>query len=222
MWASAAGCMRNYLILKERAAAFRADPEVQEALRASRLDELAQPTLADGRPRRRCSPTARPSRTSTSTPPPRAAWPSSASTSSPWTTCWARAADRDSDRDRPPVPPPDGTGGDRAVGPAGPEFTGPAGPAGSGGLPAGEPVRDLVVGGLCVGQLRPVAARRTGTGARVLYSAKRSSFQEKPLMSVHGVVLTAADRFGDCGRPSRVEAASPPAARGGRGRTTGW
>jgi xylose isomerase len=48
VWASAAGCMRNYLILKERAAAFRADPEVQAALRASRLDELGQPTAADG------------------------------------------------------------------------------------------------------------------------------------------------------------------------------
>ncbi len=48
VWASAAGCMRNYLLLKERAAAFRADPEVQEALRASRLDELARPTLGDG------------------------------------------------------------------------------------------------------------------------------------------------------------------------------
>jgi xylose isomerase len=48
VWASAAGCMRNYLILKEHAAAFRADPEVQEALRASRLDELAQQTAADG------------------------------------------------------------------------------------------------------------------------------------------------------------------------------
>jgi xylose isomerase len=48
VWASAAGCMRNYLILKERATAFRADPEVQEALRASRLDELAQATAADG------------------------------------------------------------------------------------------------------------------------------------------------------------------------------
>ena len=48
VWASAAGCMRNYLILKERAAAFRADPEVQEALRASRLDQLAQPTAGDG------------------------------------------------------------------------------------------------------------------------------------------------------------------------------
>ncbi|MFI0900381.1 xylose isomerase [Streptomyces sp. NPDC020983] len=48
VWASAAGCMRNYLILKERAAAFRADPAVQEALRAARLDELAQPTVAEG------------------------------------------------------------------------------------------------------------------------------------------------------------------------------
>ncbi|CAG7601883.1 xylose isomerase [Actinacidiphila bryophytorum] len=48
VWASAAGCMRNYLILKDRAAAFRADPAVQEALVAARLDQLAQPTLAEG------------------------------------------------------------------------------------------------------------------------------------------------------------------------------
>ncbi|MDT0322447.1 xylose isomerase [Streptomyces millisiae] len=48
VWASAAGCMRNYLILRERAAAFRADPAVQEALRAARLDELATPTLEPG------------------------------------------------------------------------------------------------------------------------------------------------------------------------------
>ncbi|MEU7256823.1 xylose isomerase [Streptomyces rimosus] len=48
VWDSAAGCMRTYLILKERAAAFRADPAVQEALRASRLDELARPTADDG------------------------------------------------------------------------------------------------------------------------------------------------------------------------------
>ncbi|MFB6817955.1 xylose isomerase [Streptomyces sp. NPDC056347] len=48
VWASAAGCMRNYLILKERAAAFRADPAVREALRASRLDDLARPTAEDG------------------------------------------------------------------------------------------------------------------------------------------------------------------------------
>ncbi|MEV8210612.1 xylose isomerase, partial [Streptomyces sp. NPDC079189] len=48
VWESAKNCMRNYLILKERAAAFRADPAVQEALTASRLDELAQPTAEDG------------------------------------------------------------------------------------------------------------------------------------------------------------------------------
>ncbi|MEU7746545.1 xylose isomerase [Nonomuraea sp. NPDC049158] len=48
VWASAAACMRNYLILREKVRAFRADPEVREALRAARLDELAVPTLADG------------------------------------------------------------------------------------------------------------------------------------------------------------------------------
>ncbi|GAA4609766.1 xylose isomerase [Actinoallomurus liliacearum] len=46
VWASAAANMRTYLILKERARAFRADPEVQEALTASRTDQLAVPTLA--------------------------------------------------------------------------------------------------------------------------------------------------------------------------------
>jgi len=48
VWASAAGNMRNYLALKQKAADFRADPAVRAALRASRLDELAQPTLGDG------------------------------------------------------------------------------------------------------------------------------------------------------------------------------
>jgi xylose isomerase len=48
VWASAAGCMRNYLVLKQKALAFRADPAVQEALRAARLDQLALPTAADG------------------------------------------------------------------------------------------------------------------------------------------------------------------------------
>jgi xylose isomerase len=48
VWASAAACMRNYLILREKARAFRADPEVQQALRASRAAELAEPTLAPG------------------------------------------------------------------------------------------------------------------------------------------------------------------------------
>jgi xylose isomerase len=40
--------MRNYLLLKEKALAFRADPAVRDALRASRLDELSAPTAADG------------------------------------------------------------------------------------------------------------------------------------------------------------------------------
>jgi xylose isomerase len=48
VWDSAAANMRTYLLLKERAAAFRADPEVQEALAASRVPELSQPTLGAG------------------------------------------------------------------------------------------------------------------------------------------------------------------------------
>ena len=48
VWASAAACMRNYLILREKAKAFRADPEVQAALAAARVPELAEPTLAKG------------------------------------------------------------------------------------------------------------------------------------------------------------------------------
>lgn len=48
VWDSAAANMRTYLLLKERAAAFRADPEVQEALAASQVPELAQPTLDPG------------------------------------------------------------------------------------------------------------------------------------------------------------------------------
>ncbi|TAM66530.1 MAG: xylose isomerase [Microbacteriaceae bacterium] len=48
VWDSAAANMRTYLLLKERAAAFRADPEVQEALAASRVPELSVPTLGAG------------------------------------------------------------------------------------------------------------------------------------------------------------------------------
>ncbi|MFG1951063.1 xylose isomerase [Micromonospora sp. NPDC048830] len=48
VWASAEANMRTYLLLKERAAAFRADPEVAEALAASRVTELATPTLGAG------------------------------------------------------------------------------------------------------------------------------------------------------------------------------
>ncbi|MBK4348448.1 xylose isomerase [Lacisediminihabitans changchengi] len=48
VWDSAAANMRMYLLLKERAAAFRADPEVQEALAASRVAQIAEPTLNQG------------------------------------------------------------------------------------------------------------------------------------------------------------------------------
>lgn len=48
VWESARGCMRNYLILREKARAFRADPEVAEAARAARVDQLESPTLASG------------------------------------------------------------------------------------------------------------------------------------------------------------------------------
>lgn len=48
VWDSARANIANYLMLKERAAAFRADPEVQAALKDARVDGLATPTLAEG------------------------------------------------------------------------------------------------------------------------------------------------------------------------------
>ena len=48
VWVSAAANMRTYLLLKERAAAFRADPEVAAAMEAARVPELAVPTLSEG------------------------------------------------------------------------------------------------------------------------------------------------------------------------------
>ena len=48
VWESVSANMRMYLLLKERAAAFRADPEVQAALTASKVAELARPTLNEG------------------------------------------------------------------------------------------------------------------------------------------------------------------------------
>ncbi len=48
VWDSAAANIQTYLLLKERARAFRADPEVQQMLAASMVPELAQPTLAAG------------------------------------------------------------------------------------------------------------------------------------------------------------------------------
>jgi len=46
VWFSAAANMRMYKLLRDRAAAFRSDPEVQEALRTARIAELSTPTLS--------------------------------------------------------------------------------------------------------------------------------------------------------------------------------
>jgi xylose isomerase len=48
VWESARANMETYLMLRDRARAFRADPEVQEALEAARVAELSRPTLNDG------------------------------------------------------------------------------------------------------------------------------------------------------------------------------
>jgi xylose isomerase len=48
VWESASANMELYLTLRDRARAFRADPEVQEALQEARVDELSRPTLSDG------------------------------------------------------------------------------------------------------------------------------------------------------------------------------
>ncbi|MEU0505962.1 xylose isomerase [Nocardia sp. NPDC005998] len=48
VWDSAAANMRTYLLLKERALAFRTDPEVQQAISESGVTDLRTPTLAPG------------------------------------------------------------------------------------------------------------------------------------------------------------------------------
>ena len=48
VWESAAANMETYLMLKDKALAFRADPEVQETMKAAGVFELAEPTLAEG------------------------------------------------------------------------------------------------------------------------------------------------------------------------------
>jgi len=48
VWDAASANMRTYLLLKERAASFRADPEVQQALADSRVGEIRTSTLAAG------------------------------------------------------------------------------------------------------------------------------------------------------------------------------
>jgi xylose isomerase len=48
VWSSASANMRMYLLLRERAASFRADPEVQQALHTAGVDVLRQPTRNAG------------------------------------------------------------------------------------------------------------------------------------------------------------------------------
>ena len=48
VWASASANMRTYLILQERARAFRNDPRTKAALEKSGVNELLQPTIASG------------------------------------------------------------------------------------------------------------------------------------------------------------------------------
>ena len=101
VWASAEANMATYLMLKERAAAYRADPEVQAALEDGRRGHAA---AADPRPRASrsptCWPTGAPSRSSTRRRPPSTATGSSGSTSWPSSTCWA-PADEAGDAARP-------------------------------------------------------------------------------------------------------------------------
>lgn len=48
VWDSAKANMETYLLLAEKAKAFRADPEVQEAMKEAGVLELSKPTLAEG------------------------------------------------------------------------------------------------------------------------------------------------------------------------------
>ena len=48
VWEFAKGCMRTYLILAEKAARFRTDPEIASALEAAQYSGLSQPTSPGG------------------------------------------------------------------------------------------------------------------------------------------------------------------------------
>src|SRR5690606_8981025 len=48
VWESAEANMQTYLLLAEKAKAYRADPEVQAAFEAAGVPELSQPTLGEG------------------------------------------------------------------------------------------------------------------------------------------------------------------------------
>jgi xylose isomerase len=51
VWDFAAGCMRTYLILKEKARRFAADPEIKAAMAAASVAELAEPTVGPYSPK---------------------------------------------------------------------------------------------------------------------------------------------------------------------------
>ncbi|MEY2406503.1 MAG: xylose isomerase, partial [Acidimicrobiaceae bacterium] len=48
VWQFAAGCMRSYLILREKARRFAVDDEIQEALTAAKVAQLSEATLPGG------------------------------------------------------------------------------------------------------------------------------------------------------------------------------
>jgi xylose isomerase len=48
VWAFARGCMRTYLILRDKARQFREDPGIQAALRAAQVERLREATLPEG------------------------------------------------------------------------------------------------------------------------------------------------------------------------------
>ena len=91
VWASAAANMQTYLLLKQRAAAFRADPEVQAALAAARVAELAIPTLGEGESYTNLLADRRLSKTSTPRRPASVGVTSPNSTNSPSNTCSVHA-----------------------------------------------------------------------------------------------------------------------------------
>ncbi|HEX7543268.1 MAG TPA: hypothetical protein VF361_00510, partial [Candidatus Limnocylindrales bacterium] len=45
VWEFAAGCMRTYMLLREKATQFAADKEIAAALAAASVPELAEPTV---------------------------------------------------------------------------------------------------------------------------------------------------------------------------------
>jgi xylose isomerase len=48
VWDFARGCMRSYLILKDKAARFHTDPEIADALATAQAERLREPTSPDG------------------------------------------------------------------------------------------------------------------------------------------------------------------------------